>query len=53
MHIDERLERIEKKIDDGFRLTNGRIRSLEVWRGYLTGALAALILAVGIMIKMG
>lgn len=45
--IHESVERIEALVTK----QNGRIRRLEAWRSYITGAIAVLIFAVGLIIK--
>ena len=52
--IKEMVDRMEKRMHDRFDelsakadQTNGRVRELEKWRAYLTGAVA-LALAIGI-----
>ena len=30
---------------------NGRVRKLEVWRGYTTGAVAVLLIALGVLVR--
>lgn len=41
--VREQLNRIEEQV----KRTNGRVSSLELWRAYLTGAVAVLVFLVG------
>jgi len=48
-YLTQRLESIERKVEDGFQtvtekqdLTNGRVKSLELWRAWLTGGVVFL-----------
>jgi Flp pilus assembly protein TadB len=47
--ITSRLERIEKKIDT----QNGRIRKLEIWRGYTIGIVSVVMLIASLWLKYG
>jgi hypothetical protein len=40
-----------KAILEQTKKTNGRVNSLEIWRGYITGGLAILGVMVGYIIK--
>jgi len=41
--LHEILVRLEKKVDK----TNGRVRTLEVWKGFITGGLTIIAIVVG------
>ena len=43
--VHEKLDRLSDKVD----ATNGRVRKIEVWRGYITGAVAALSVVLGMV----
>jgi len=40
---------VDGKIAEGFKTLNGRVRKLEYWRAYLTGAVGMVSAAVAIM----
>lgn len=40
------LHEIMKRVETGVGITNGRVRSLQIWRGYITGAVAVLTFLV-------
>ena len=53
------IEEIKLEIREGFRLThkkqdytNGRVRSLEVWRGFITGGMIIIGMVVGYIINL-
>lgn len=50
-YMNDRFNRLEKKMDTGFGLINGRVRKLENWKSYTTGALAIFVLIVGAYLK--
>ena len=41
------LDRIEIGVDR----INGRVRSLEIWRGFITGAVAVIAFAIVLLLK--
>lgn len=41
--LHEILLRVEEKVDR----TNGRVRSLEVWKGFITGSITIIAMVVG------
>lgn len=45
--IDENVAEIKKQV----LLTNGRVRKLEVWRGFITGGLTIVSIVVGYLLK--
>lgn len=52
--LHEILVRLEKKVDDTLdqtKLTNGRVRKLEVWKGFITGGITLLSIIVGYLFK--
>ncbi len=51
--VEQSLARIERKTDDGFAgvytrqdKTNGNVRTLQIWRAYITGGLTILSILV-------
>ena len=47
--IRDSITDVDDKITDGFDRLNGRVRTLEYWRAYLTGAVGVISAAVAIM----
>jgi len=49
--IKDALQRIETKVDGGFEKMNGRVRKLEVWKGYVLGVSAIIAVVISYILK--
>jgi len=52
------IKDLKEVVNEGFKIThkkqdktNGKVRSLEVWRGYITGSVAVVVLVLGYVIS--
>lgn len=53
--IEYRFTEVKEKLEEILeqtKRTNGRVSSLEVWRGYTTGAIAVILIAIPVIIRM-
>lgn len=46
-----RITDVKKDVGEGFKVTNGRLRKLEVWRSFIVGGLTVIVFLIGVYMR--